>query len=98
MGAVLSSSQLSYIVSLHIYIFSEITEPNYTKLSLGGSFQNGVEDGDPDFKKFEMCILCFSGYMAPTHGSLQQQLEHANQKAGFNEENKYKMQQVIILC
>ena len=34
-----------------------------------------------------------SGYMAPTHGSLQQQLEHANQKAGFNEENKYKMQQ-----
>ena len=36
--------------------------------------------------------------MAPTHGSLQQQLEHANQKAGFNEENKYKMQQVIILC
>lgn len=34
-----------------------------------------------------------SAYMTPTHGSLQQQLEHANQKAGFNEENKYKLQQ-----
>lgn len=34
-----------------------------------------------------------TGYMGQSHGSLQQQLEHANQKAGFNEENKYKLQQ-----
>ena len=41
----------------------------------------------------------FSGYTGPPHapGISLQQLEHANQRSGFTNEDKYKLQQVCFI-
>ena len=47
-----------------------------------------------------LVYIVSGGYMPSPHSSgipLQQQLQHANEKSGFNESEKYKMQQVLLV-
>lgn len=50
---------------------------------------------------FYVLIFLPSGYLASPHSAnipLQQQLQHANEKSGFNDGDKYKLQQVLLIC
>ena len=53
------------------------------------------------FHVLRLTIHIITGYLASPHSAnipLQQQLQHANEKAGFNDGEKYKMQQVMCFA